>query len=133
MTGSKKYIYMMIIYVSVTYIYLIIFGIINKTNMDGILVMLRIYSCMLLIHFGMLIAGKKTMFNYIKNTLRLQIFILVLGFIYLIVYLFIIFNTTGFNRYTWSFVGLGIVSAVFCTFFYLRIIKNLNTEHRNKE
>ena len=133
MTSSKKYIYMMIIYLSITYIYLIIYAIINKTNMNGILVMLRIYSCMLLIHFGMLIAGKKTMFNYIKNTLRLQIFILVLGFTYLIVYLFIIFNTTGFNRYTWSFVGLGIVSAVFCTFFYLRIIENLNTEQRNKE
>ena len=133
MTGSKKYIYMMLIYLSITYIYLIIYAIINKTNMDGILVMLRLYSWMLLIHFGILICGKKTMFNYIKNTLGLQIFMLVLGFIYLIVYLFIIFNTTGFNRYTWSFVGLGIVSAVFCTFFYLRIIKNLNTEHRNKE
>ena len=123
MTGSKKYIYMMIIYVSVTYIYLIIFGIINKTNMDGILVMLRIYSCMLLIHFGILICGEKTLFNYIKNTFGLQIFMLVLGFIYLLVYLFIIFNTTGFNRYMWSFVGLGIVSAAFCTFFYLRIIE----------
>ena len=123
----------MIIYVSVTYIYLIIFGIINKTNMDGILVMLRIYSCMLLIHFGILICGKKILFNYIKNTLGLQIFILVLGFIHLVVYLFIIFNTTGFHRDGWVTVGLGVVSAAFCTFFYLRIIKNLNTEHRNKE
>lgn len=123
MTRSKKYIYMLFIYLSVTYIYLIIYAIINKYKMDDILFMLRIYSWMLLIHFGMLIFGKKTLFNYIKNTFGLQIFMLVLGFIYLLVYLFIIFNTTGFNRYMWSFVGLGIVSAAFCTFFYLRIIE----------
>ena len=91
--------------------------------MDDMLFMLRIYSWMVLIHFGMLIFGKKTLFNYIKNTFGLQIFMLVLGFIYLLVYLFIIFNTTGFNRYMRSFVGLGIVSAAFCTFFYLRIIE----------
>ncbi|EMB24159.1 hypothetical protein HMPREF9733_01608 [Treponema denticola SP33] len=123
MTRSKKYIYMLFIYLSVTYIYLIIYAIINKYKMDDMLFMLRIYSLMLLIHFGMLIFGKKTLFNYIKNTFGLQIFMLVLGFIYLLVYLFIIFNTTGFNRYMWSFVGLGIVSAAFCTFFYLRIIE----------
>ena len=123
MTRSKKYIYMLFIYLSVTYIYLIIYAIINKYKMDDTLFMLRIYSWMLLIHFGMLIFGKKTLFNYIKNTFGLQIFMLVLGFIYLLVYLFIIFNTTGFNRYMWSFVGLGIVSAAFCTFFYLRIIE----------
>ena len=123
MTRSKKYIYMLFIYLSVTYIYLIIYAIINKYKMDDILFMLRIYSWMLLIHFGVLIFGKKTLFNYIKNTFGLQIFMLVLGFIYLLVYLFIIFNTTGFNRYMWSFVGLGIVSAAFCTFFYLRIIE----------
>ncbi|AAS12531.1 hypothetical protein HMPREF9721_00714 [Treponema denticola ATCC 35404] len=123
MTRSKKYIYMLFIYLSVTYIYLIIYAIINKYKMDDMLFMLRIYSWMLLIHFGMLIFGKKTLFNYIKNTFGLQIFMLVLGFIYLLVYLFIIFNTTGFNRYMWSFVGLGIVSAAFCTFFYLRIIE----------
>ena len=123
MTRSKKYIYMLFIYLSVTYIYLIIYAIINKYKMDDILFMLRIYSWMLLIHFGMLIFGKKTLFNYIKNTFGLQIFMLVLGFIYLLVYLFIIFNTTDFNRYMWSFVGLGIVSAAFCTFFYLRIIE----------
>ena len=122
MTRSKKYIYMLFIYLSVTYIYLIIYAIINKYKMDDMLFMLRIYSLMLLIHFGMLIFGKKTLFNYIKNTFGLQIFMLVLGFIYLVVYLFIIFNTTDFNRYMWSFVGLGIVSAAFCTFFYLRII-----------
>ena len=122
MVGSKKYIYMLFIYLSVTYIYLIIYAIINKYKMDDMLFMLRIYSWMLLIHFGVLIFGKKTLFNYIKNTFGLQIFMLVLGFIYLLVYLFIIFNTTGFNRYMWSFVGLGIVSAAFCTFFYLRII-----------
>ncbi len=114
---------MPVIYLSVTYIYLIIYAIINKYKMDDTLFMLRIYSWMLLIHFGMLIFGKKTLFNYIKNTFGLQIFMLVLGFIYLLVYLFIIFNTTGFNRYMWSFVGLGIVSAAFCTFFYLRIIE----------
>ncbi|UTY26322.1 hypothetical protein [Treponema denticola] len=123
MVGSKKYIYMLFIYLSVTYIYLIIYAIINKYKMDDMLFMLCIYSWMLLIHFGMLIFGKKTLFNYIKNTFGLQIFMLVLGFIYLLVYLFIIFNTTGFNRYMWSFVGLGIVSAAFCTFFYLRIIE----------
>ena len=123
MTRSKKYIYMLFIYLSVTYIYLIIYAIINKYKMDDMLFMLRIYSWMVLIHFGMLIFGKKTLFNYIKNTFELQIFMLVLGFIYLLVYLFIIFNTTGFNRYMWSFVGLGIVSAAFCTFFYLRIIE----------
>lgn len=123
MVGSKKYIYMLFIYLSVTYIYLIIYAIINKYKMDDMLFMLRIYSWMLLIHFGVLIFGKKTLFNYIKNTFGLQIFMLVLGFIYLLVYLFIIFNTTGFNRYMWSFVGLGIVSAAFCTFFYLRIIE----------
>ena len=123
MTRSKKYIYMLFIYLSVTYIYLIIYAIINKYKMDDMLFMLRIYSWMVLIHFGMLIFGKKTLFNYIKNTFGLQIFMLVLGFIYLLVYLFIIFNTTGFNRYMWSFVGLGIVSAAFCTFFYLRIIE----------
>ena len=123
MTRSKKYIYMLFIYLSVTYIYLIIYAIINKYKMDDMLFMLRIYSLMLLIHFGMLIFGKKTLFNYIKNTFGLQIFMLVLGFIYLLVYLFIIFNTTDFNRYMWSFVGLGIVSAAFCTFFYLRIIE----------
>ena len=123
MTRSKKYIYMLFIYLSVTYIYLIIYAIINKYKMDDMLFMLRIYSLMLLIHFGMLIFGKKTLFNYIKNTFGLQIFMLVLGFIYLVVYLFIIFNTTDFNRYMWSFVGLGIVSAAFCTFFYLRIIE----------
>jgi len=123
MVGSKKYIYMLFIYLSVTYIYLIIYAIINKYKMDDMLFMLRIYSWMVLIHFGMLIFGKKTLFNYIKNTFGLQIFMLVLGFIYLLVYLFIIFNTTGFNRYMWSFVGLGIVSAAFCTFFYLRIIE----------
>ncbi len=123
MTRSKKYIYMLFIYLSVTYIYLIIYAIINKYKMDDTLFMLRIYSWMLLIHFGMLICGEKTLFNYIKNTFGLQIFMLVLGFIYLLVYLFIIFNTTGFNRYMWSFVGLGIVSAAFCTFFYLRIIE----------
>ena len=123
MTRSKKYIYMLFIYLSVTYIYLIIYAIINKYKMDDMLFMLRIYSWMLLIHFGVLIFGKKTLFNYIKNTFGLQIFMLVLGFIYLLVYLFIIFNTTGFNRYMWSFVGLGIVSAAFCTFFYLRIIE----------
>ena len=123
MTRSKKYIYMLFIYLSVTYIYLIIYAIINKYKMDDMLFMLRIYSWMELIHFGMLIFGKKTLFNYIKNTFGLQIFMLVLGFIYLLVYLFIIFNTTGFNRYMWSFVGLGIVSAAFCTFFYLRIIE----------
>lgn len=123
MTRSKKYIYMLFIYLSVTYIYLIIYAIINKYKMDDMLFMLCIYSWMLLIHFGMLIFGKKTLFNYIKNTFGLQIFMLVLGFIYLLVYLFIIFNTTGFNRYMWSFVGLGIVSAAFCTFFYLRIIE----------
>ena len=123
MTRSKKYIYMLFIYLSVTYIYLIIYAIINKYKMDDTLFMLRIYSWMLLIHFGMLICCEKTLFNYIKNTFGLQIFMLVLGFIYLLVYLFIIFNTTGFNRYMWSFVGLGIVSAAFCTFFYLRIIE----------
>jgi putative membrane protein len=123
MVGSKKYIYILLIYLLVTYIYLIIYAIINKYKMDDTLFMLRIYSWMLLIHFGMLIFGKKTLFNYIKNTFGLQIFMLVLGFIYLLVYLFIIFNTTGFNRYMWSFVGLGIVSAAFCTFFYLRIIE----------
>lgn len=123
MVGSKKYIYILLIYLLVTYIYLIIYTIINKYKMDDMLFMLRIYSWMLLIHFGMLIFGKKTLFNYIKNTFGLQIFMLVLGFIYLLVYLFIIFNTTGFNRYMWSFVGLGIVSAAFCTFFYLRIIE----------
>lgn len=123
MTRSKKYIYMLFIYLSVTYIYLIIYAIINKYKMDDMLFMLRIYSWMVLIHFGMLIFGKKTLFNYIKNTFGLQIFMLVLGFIYLVVYLFIIFNTTDFNRYMWSFVGLGIVSAAFCTFFYLRIIE----------
>lgn len=123
MVGSKKYIYMLFIYLSVTYIYLIIYAIINKYKMDDMLFILRIYSWMLLIHFGVLICGKKTLFNYIKNTFGLQIFMLVLGFIYLLVYLFIIFNTTGFNRYMWSFVGLGIVSAAFCTFFYLRIIE----------
>ncbi|EMB34962.1 hypothetical protein KP612_07650 [Treponema denticola] len=123
MVGSKKYIYMLFIYLSVTYIYLIIYAIINKYKMDDMLFMLRIYSWMLLIHFGVLICGKKTLFNYIKNTFGLQIFMLVLGFIYLLVYLFIIFNTTDFNRYMWSFVGLGIVSAAFCTFFYLRIIE----------
>ena len=123
MVGSKKYIYMLFIYLSVTYIYLIIYAIINKYKMDDMLFMLCIYSWMLLIHFGMLIFGKKTLFNYIKNTFGLQIFMLVLGFIYLLVYLFIIFNTTGFNRYMWSFVGLGIVSAAFYTFFYLRIIE----------
>ena len=123
MTRSKKYIYMLFIYLSVTYIYLIIYAIINKYKMDDMLFMLCIYSWMLLIHFGMLIFGKKTLFNYIENTFGLQIFMLVLGFIYLLVYLFIIFNTTGFNRYMWSFVGLGIVSAAFCTFFYLRIIE----------
>ena len=123
MVGSKKYIYMLFIYLSVTYIYLIIYAIINKYKMDDMLFMLCIYSWMLLIHFGMLIFGKKTLFNYIKNTFGLQIFMLVLGFIYLVVYLFIIFNTTDFNRYMWSFVGLGIVSAAFCTFFYLRIIE----------
>ena len=123
MTRSKKYIYMLFIYLSVTYIYLIIYAIINKYKMDDMLFMLRIYSWMVLIHFGMLIFGKKILFNYIKNTFGLQIFMLVLGFIYLLVYLFIIFNTTGFNRYMWSFVGLGIVSAAFCTFFYLRIIE----------
>lgn len=123
MTRSKKYIYMLFIYLSVTYIYLIIYAIINKYKMDDTLFMLRIYSWMLLIHFGMLICGEKTLFNYIKNTFGLQIFMLVLGFIYLLVYLFIIFNMTGFNRYMWSFVGLGIVSAAFCTFFYLRIIE----------
>lgn len=123
MVGSKKYIYMLFIYLSVTYIYLIIYAIINKYKMDDMLFMLRIYSWVLLIHFGVLICGKKTLFNYIKNTFGLQIFMLVLGFIYLLVYLFIIFNTTDFNRYMWSFVGLGIVSAAFCTFFYLRIIE----------
>lgn len=123
MVGSKKYIYILLIYLLVTYIYLIIYAIINKYKMDDMLFMLRIYSWMLLIHFGMLICGEKTLFNYIKNTFGLQIFMLVLGFIYLLVYLFIIFNTTGFNRYMWSFVGLGIVSAAFCTFFYLRIIE----------
>ena len=123
MTRSKKYIYMLFIYLSVTYIYLIIYAIINKYKMDDMLFMLCIYSWMLLIHFGMLIFGKKTLFNYIENTFGLQIFMLVLGFIYLLVYLFIIFNTTGFNRYMWSFVGLGIVSAAFCAFFYLRIIE----------
>lgn len=123
MIGSKKYIYMMLIYLLITYIYLIIFGIINKSNVYDTLFMLFIYSCMLMIHFGILICGKKTLFNYIKNTLRFQIFILALGFIHLVVYLFIIFNTAGFNRYMWSFVGLGIVSATFCTFFYLRIIE----------
>ena len=123
MTRSKKYIYMLFIYLSVTYIYLIIYAIINKYKMDDMLFMLRIYSLMLLIHFGVLIFGKKTLFNYIKNTFGFQIFMLVLGFIYLVVYLFIIFNTTDFNRYMWSFVGLGIVSAAFCTFFYLRIIE----------
>ena len=123
MTRSKKYIYMLFIYLSVTYIYLIIYAIINKYKMDDMLFMLLIYSRRVLIHFGMLIFGKKTLFNYIKNTFGLQIFMLVLGFIYLLVYLFIIFNTTGFNRYMWSFVGLGIVSAAFCTFFYLRIIE----------
>ena len=123
MVGSKKYIYILLIYLLVTYIYLIIYTIINKYKMDDMLFMLRIYSWMLLIHFGMLIFGKKTLFNYIKNTFGLQIFMLVFGFIYLLVYLFIIFNTTGFNRYMWSFVGLGIGSAAFCTFFYLRIIE----------
>ena len=123
MVGSKKYIYMLFIYLSVTYIYLIIYAIINKYKMDDMLFMLRIYSWVLLIHFGVLICGKKTLFNYIKNTFGLQIFMLVLGFIYLLVYLFIIFNTTDFNRYMWSFVGLGIVSAAFCTFFYLRLIE----------
>lgn len=123
MVGSKKYIYILLIYLLVTYIYLIIYAIINKYKMDDMLFMLRIYSWMLLIYFGVLIFGKKTLFNYIKNTFGLQIFMLVLGFIYLLVYLFIIFNTTGFNRYIWSFVGLGIVSAAFCTFFYLRIIE----------
>ncbi|EGC77702.1 membrane protein [Treponema denticola F0402] len=123
MVGSKKYIYILLIYLLVTYIYLIIYAIINKYKMNDMLFMLRIYSWMLLIHFGVLIFGKKTLFNYIKNTFGLQIFMLVLGFIYLVVYLFIIFNTTDFNRYMWSFVGLGIVSAAFCTFFYLRIIE----------
>ncbi|AIN94548.1 hypothetical protein [Treponema putidum] len=122
MVGSKKYIYMLLIYLSITYIYLIIYAIINKYKMNDMLFMLRIYSWMLLIHFGMLICGKKTLFNYIKNTFGLQIFMLVLGFIYLFVYLFIIFNTERFNRQAWSFIGLGIVSAAFCTFFYLRII-----------
>lgn len=120
MTNSKKYIYVMLIYLSITYIYLSIYGIINKGDT---LFMLCIYSCMLLIHFGMLSCIKKTIFNYIKNTLELQIFMLVLGCIYLIVYLFIMFNTTGFNRDMWSFAGLGIVSATFCTFFCLRIIE----------
>lgn len=66
MVGSKKYIYMLFIYLSVTYIYLIIYAIINKYKMNDMLFMLRIYSWTLLIHFGVLIFDEKTLFNYIK-------------------------------------------------------------------
>lgn len=59
MVGSKKYIYILLIYLLVTYIYLIIYAIINKYKMNDMLFMLRIYSWMLLIHFGVLIFGKK--------------------------------------------------------------------------